>query len=147
MLKSSIILSARLIELGANVNAADNRGSTPLHVLLACLGKSTLAIELLEEEWDRWPVPFTSPDPKPTRYLIRLLVSNCGNIYAENSKGHSPSSMTRDSDLKADMVFFTRRSLVLVFEAVNIAEDLENSYALKRVAASTDLTRFIGGFL
>ena len=136
-----------LIELGADVNAADNRGSTPLHVLLACLEVSDWMIELLKEEWDRWPVSFAFSDPDLTRSLVELLVSLGGSIYAENSKGHSPVSMAKDATLKRDMVFFTRRSLLLVFEAVNIAEDLENSYTLKRVAASTDLTRFIGGFL
>ena len=79
--------------------------------------------------------------------LIRSVVSKGGNIHAENSKGQTPLSMVRDPILKSDMVYMTRRSLLLVFEAVCTAKGLKANRAHQRVAGSTDVRRNIVGFL
>ena len=75
--------------------------------------------------------------------LIRSFVSKGGNIHAENSKGHTPLSMVQDPMLKSDMVYITRRSLLLFFEAVSAADVQENPRSLARVAGSTDLKGYI----
>ena len=139
-----------LIEHGANVNAADNYGSTPLHILLVQHRNSVRCthgfhngeLELSEEDWHTWPVRAPIAELFLTMNLIRLLVANGGNIYAENSKGHTPLSLVQDPALKTDMVFLTRRALLLFFEAICIA-DIEHSDSLQRVAASADLVRYL----
>ena len=140
-----------LIDHGADVNEADNYGSTPLHVLLVMhtntrdfresLRKGEL--ELLEEDWHTWPVRAPHAEFSLTMDLIRLLVANGGNIYAENSKGHTPLSLVHDPALKIDMRFLTRRALLLFLEGVCIAEDLRNHSSLQRVAESADLVRYL----
>lgn len=75
------------------------------------------------------------------------MVSIGGNIYAENSKGYTPLSLVRDPALKADMVFLTRRSSLIFFEAICAANGLKNTAALQRIAANTDLGRYIVGYL
>ena len=124
------------------------------------------AIELSERDWTLPPVVWFPPYPPLVIDVIRSLVSEGGNIYAENSRGHTPSSLVGDitqlkldmgyftplfqvqvEALKADMVYLTRRSLLLFFEAVCVADDLKHSDALQRVAAGTDLGRYIVGFL
>ena len=135
-----------LIKLGADVNAKDNLGSTPLHVMLALLEERRSDLGLSEEDWHSLP-PSVSLGRTKSNDLIRWLVSNGCNIYAENSKGHTPLSLVRDPALKADMMYLTRRPLLIVFEAVCVADDLKHSGALQRVAASTDLGRYICGFL
>ena len=75
-----------------------------------------------------------------------MLVSNGGNIYAENSKGFSPLSLVRNKTLRADMVFLTRKPLLLLFAAISITNHLKHSNALQRVAENIDLRRYIVGF-
>ena len=86
-------------------------------------------------------------DPVLALYLLKLLVSNGGNIYAENSMGYSPLSLIKDAALKADMVYQTRRSLLLFLEAVCVTDDHTNNKSFQRVAENSDLTNFILGFL
>ena len=99
-------------------------------------------LELSKEDWHTWPMYSPRANPSLVRELIRLLVANGGNIYAENSKGHTPLSLARDPALKTDMVFLTRRALLVFFEAICIA-DIEHSDAFQRVAASADLVRYL----
>ena len=68
-----------------------------------------------------------------------LLVSNGGDIHAEISIGLTPLSLVTDPAAKAEMVFLTRRPLLLFFEAV--AEDIDTSRPLRRVAGNSDLIR------
>ena len=79
--------------------------------------------------------------------LIRELVSSGGSIDVENSKGCSPLSLAKDATLKADMVYLTRGSVLLFFEAVCAANDLTCQNSFPRVAANSDLRRYIVGFL
>ena len=76
-----------------------------------------------------------------------MLVSIGGNIYAENSKGYTPLSLVKNTDLKADVMYLTRRSLLIFFEEVSIADGLKNKGSLERVAANIDLMRYIVGCL
>lgn len=136
-----------LINLGADVNAIDNLGSTPVHVLLAFLGNVTSAIELLEEDWDNPPVSLASSLPALAMDLTRLMVSNGGNIHAENSTDHSPLSLVPDQALRTDMIFFSRRSLLLFFCAVCAVDDLKNNVSLQRIAGNIDVRRYIVTFV
>ena len=147
--------------LGADVNAVDNHGSTPLHVISVCLMNSTskrrisyeelihstMTIELSEYDWAYRPFRFEDLNPHLIAELIRMLVFHGGNIHAENSKGHTPLSLVRDPTLKADMVFLTRGPSLHFFEAVCIEDDLICRNSIKRVAANADLGRYIVGFL
>ena len=130
-----------LIKLGADVNAKDKHGLLPLHVMLACLEHRRSALGLSKEDWNR--LCFDSCKLCLRLDFIGWLASNGGNIYAENSKGRTPLSLARDPELKADMVFLTRRPLLLFFETVCEADDLKHSDALKRVADNYDLGRHI----
>ena len=122
---------------------------------MAYLGNSTSALELLEEDFDRWPMFF--PDCVPSIQLLRvlvnlieLLVSSGGNIYAQNSKGHTPLSLAKGNPaLKADMVYRTRRALLLFFEAVSkcMTADLVKCMSFQQVANNIDLGRYIVRFL
>lgn len=129
------------------MNAADKYGSTPLHVMVACLKRSASELQLSKEDWNYWPLRFSTTRPLLTMDLIRMLVSTGGNIYAVNSKNHTTLSMVRGADLKHDMVFLTRRPLLHFFEAVSFADDLPNNPSLLRVAANNDLIGYIVGFL
>ena len=142
--------------LGADVNTVDNHGSTPLHVITLCLANSayewrfsdvesgeedtgvirdTKALDLSQGDWIYLPPCFSTQDPYLTKKNIRLLVSQGGNIYAKNSMGCTPMSLVRDKYLKADVLFLTRRSLLLFFEAVCIADDLACYDSFQRVCS------------
>ena len=79
------------------------------------------------------------------RDVVRLLVCNGGDIYAENAEGKTPLGLVTNPALKADMVFLTRRPLLLFLEAVCVAEDLQSS--LRRLAESSDLLRYMVRFV
>ena len=106
-------------------------------------------LELAKEEFCIWPMhSFTQEHSQTILYLIKVLVSSGGNIYAVNSMGHSPFSQVKQiPELKAEMVYLTRWSLLLFFEAVRVSDDLTNSCSFQRVAESTDMGRHIVGFL
>ena len=105
------------------------------------------ALELSMEDWNFWPVDFSAPDLALAKDIIRSLVCNGGNIYAENSTKSDSLSLARDTALKTDMVSLTRRSLLLFFEAVCISDDLTMHKSFLRVAENTDLGRCIARFL
>ena len=140
-----------LIDHGADVNEADNYGSTTLHVLLVMHRNSVRCthgfhngeLELSEEDWHTWPVRAPIAELFLTMNLIRLLVANGGNIYAENSKGHSPLSLVLDTVLKADMIFLTRRPLLLFLDAVGAAGDIKGNESLQRMTGNSDLVRYL----
>ena len=135
----------------------DKHGSIPLHVIVVCLKNSaedrglsdhtTSALELSKGDWSFWPIRFSAPDIAQAKEVIRSLVSNGGNIYAENSKGHTPLSLVRDAALQTDMVYLTRGSLLLFFEAVCTADGPTHNNSFRRVAVNTDLGRCIARFL
>ena len=109
--------------------------------------RSTSDLELSELDWNKWPVLFATLSPSLTMDLIRSLVSKGGNIHAENSKGHTPLSMVKDPMLKSDMVYITRRSLLLFFEAVCTAKGLKANRSLQRVTENRDLKGCIIRFI
>ena len=82
-------------------------------------------------------------DRELTVYLTRFLVSNGADIYFEDSDGCTPLSLVTDLALRADMLFLTPRPLLLFLVAVSIAEDLNISRSLRRVAQNPDLVREI----
>ena len=76
--------------------------------------------------------------------LIRLLVVYCADIhFAENSNGCTPLFLIDDKALKADMVFLTRRPLLLFFEAASFSDDSDTSRSLRRMAGNPDLVRVV----
>ena len=75
--------------------------------------------------------------------LIRLLVCNGSDIYAEDASGKAPLHLVKDPSVKAEMVFQARKSLLLFLEAVCVTEELTNSRSLRRVAESSDMVRHI----
>ena len=132
-----------LIKLGADVNAANDRGSTPLHVRLGYVFKSSKGTGMDCLSSTLFPRDFITR----TMEIILMLVSNGGDIYAENLNGCTPLSLVRDESLKANMLFFTRRSLLLFHEAVFLVDDLKNNESLQCVAGNIDLKRCIVTFL
>lgn len=134
-----------LIKLGADINAKDNHGSSPLLVMLACLEHRRSALVLPKEDWLRLRVDSYKLSLKLG--FIGWLVSHGGDIYVENSTGFTPLSLTMYRDLRRDMIFLTRRSLLVVFVAVTIADGPKRNHALTRVAGNPDLGRHIAEFL
>ena len=68
-------------------------------------------------------------------------------MYAEYCKGYSLLSLVRDPALKADMVFLTRRALLLFLMGICAARDVTNSRPLRRMAESSDVVRCITKFM
>ena len=79
--------------------------------------------------------------------MIGLLVSHGACIYAENSKGQSPLSLVADQTIRAEMIFLTRRPLLLFLEAVSLSEGVEFDDSLRRVAGNSDLVRLTTKFI
>lgn len=79
--------------------------------------------------------------------LVRTLISHGGNIYAADSKGQTPLALVNAATLKSDMLFPTRRSLLVFLDAVCIADNLKCNGSIQRVAEITDLCRVILKFL
>ena len=145
-LVTNLEIADLFINLGADVNAKDNYGSTPLHVSVASLKNCPSDLELSAKD-NIWRMRPSLNKTTPTIDFIRWLVSMGGDIYAENLKGRTPSSWITNVALKREMVYLTRRSLLVFLKAVSIANDLMHSDALLRVAENYDLKRFIVKFL
>ena len=79
--------------------------------------------------------------------MIKLLVFHGGDIYAENSEGESPLSLESASAVRADMIFLSRRPLLLFLEAVCLSESEECEGPLRRVAEKSDLVRLTTKFI
>ena len=79
--------------------------------------------------------------------MVKLLVSNGGDIYAESFKGLSPLSLVSDPTVRAEMIFLTRRPLLLFLEAVCLSEGVEFDISLHRVAGNSDLVRLTTKFI
>ena len=131
------------IKLGADVNAMDKYGSTPLHVSVASLNNCPSDLELSAED-SIWRMRRRSlKNTTPTFDFIRWIVSLGCDIYAENFKGRTPPSLLSNVALRRDMMYHTRRSLLLFFKGVSIADDLKHIDALQRVAENYDMHRYI----
>ena len=79
--------------------------------------------------------------------MIKQLVSNGGDIYVKNSKGLSPLSLAADPTVRAEMIFLSRRPLLLFLEAVCLSEGVECDDSLRRVAGNIDLVRLTIKFI
>ena len=156
-----------MVGRGADINAVDAHGTTPLHAMVICLRNTNRRdddedevyneessrlfcnseLECIEENWFHWPVRFCSPKPLLVKALIRLLVFNGGNIYAENSKDHTPLSLVTDSALQCDMLYLTRKPLLNLLAVLYTCDDHKRSDPLHRLAENSDLRRAIVIFL
>lgn len=79
--------------------------------------------------------------------IIQMLISYGADIHAKDANGVTPLSLVTHPALKAEVIFIPRRSLVLFFEAMSVADDLKNQDSLFRVAGNAFLARYIVGFL
>ena len=95
-----------LIKLGADVNAANDRGSTPLHVRLGYVFKSSKGTGMDCLSSTLFPRDFITR----TMEIILMLVSNGGDIYAENLNGCTPLSLV--AGLTADANILIQRARV-----------------------------------
>ena len=75
-LLQNVPLATMLLALGANVNAADQHGDTPLH--LTCN---------------------TPPNEHPCEAMIRLLIRNRASLETRNMYGKTPADLMRDRNL------------------------------------------------
>ena len=106
---------------------------------------------LLFEESHPWFQHGHTPLHEAAQYnradVAKLLVISGADVHAEDSAGRTPLSLATDSALKADMVFLTRRPLLLFFEAVIVSDDVNISRSFRLVTENSDLMREVYGFL
>ena len=69
------------------------------------------------------------------------------DIHAEDSSGRTPLSLVTDPAVKAELVFLTRRPLLLFLEAVSASDDVNISRSFRRVAENSDLLREVFAYL